>query len=141
MPTRRASAAGHNTGNPPTRVHRSNGSNHSVSAQSPLNSSPSLSYSNTSSMPATPQQKVVYVLVNRLKNKVCFLSTSLSHPHSHFRLQSTLWCLPSIAPLSRRDHTDRPRSRASCSTSRRVPCRARKRFLGYNCLGFDGAVG
>ncbi|GBE80125.1 hypothetical protein SCP_0213280 [Sparassis crispa] len=68
MPPRRASAA-HNVASSSTRAHRSNGSNHSISGQSPVVQSQNLPYS-SNSIPATPQQKVVYVLVNRLKNKL-----------------------------------------------------------------------
>ncbi|EMD40361.1 hypothetical protein CERSUDRAFT_148314 [Gelatoporia subvermispora B] len=69
MPSRRASA-GHSAAAPSSRVHRSNGSNHSVSAQSPLISQQSLPFSASSGLPSSPQQKVVQVLVNRLKNKL-----------------------------------------------------------------------
>ncbi|KAH9948737.1 hypothetical protein B0H21DRAFT_787622 [Amylocystis lapponica] len=72
MPVRRASA-GHNVASSSSRVHRSNGSNHSISAQtsqSPSIQAHSLPYGSSGTLPATPQQKVVYVLVNRLKNKL-----------------------------------------------------------------------
>ncbi|OCH94514.1 hypothetical protein OBBRIDRAFT_722708 [Obba rivulosa] len=68
-PVRRASA-GHGAAASNTRMHRSNGSNHSVSAQSPLVSQQSLPFSASSGQPSSPQQKVVQVLVNRLKNKL-----------------------------------------------------------------------
>ncbi|PCH40763.1 hypothetical protein WOLCODRAFT_88808 [Wolfiporia cocos MD-104 SS10] len=77
MPVRRPSATAHNlnitSASSSARVHRTNGSNHSVSAISAsttLAVSQNLPYTSGSSIPATPQQKVVYVLVNRLKNKL-----------------------------------------------------------------------
>lgn len=77
LPARRASAAGaahaHNTG----RVHRSNGSNTSVASPTPVvhNSPYSSATSASNGGSNTAQQKMVVVLVNRLKNKVRFCVT------------------------------------------------------------------
>ncbi|KAL4251095.1 Ras-GAP domain-containing protein [Abortiporus biennis] len=99
MPTRRASAASHNPINSAARVHRSNGSNHSVSGQSPLNSSHNLPYNTAGGMPATPQQKVVYVLVNRLKNKLpCNAGTTLTELEDDQAIQQAV---ESLVELSR----------------------------------------
>ncbi|KAH8096624.1 hypothetical protein BXZ70DRAFT_945419 [Cristinia sonorae] len=93
MPVRRPSAAGHSS---TSRVHRSNGSNHSVSGPSPLHSSSSLPYTN---QPATPQQKVVHVLVNRLKNKLpCNAGTSLADLEDDQAIQQAI---ESLVELSR----------------------------------------
>ena len=67
-PTRRASA-GHGVASSSSRVHRSNGSNHSISAPSPILPPQNLPYA-AANAPPSPQQKVVQVLINRLKNKV-----------------------------------------------------------------------
>lgn len=68
MPARRASA-GHNIAGA-SRVHKSNGSNHSISAQPPVMQPSNIPYASSTNIPASPQQKVVQVLINRLKNKV-----------------------------------------------------------------------
>ena len=78
MPARRASAAAQNIASAVSRVHKSNGSNHSVSGPSSLAPSSQNAPYSSSSLPATPQQKVVYVLVNRLKSKVCMALSSQS---------------------------------------------------------------
>ncbi|TFY54349.1 hypothetical protein EVJ58_g8920 [Rhodofomes roseus] len=70
MPARRASAAAQNIAGAVSRVHKSNGSNHSVSGPSSLAPSSQNAPYSSSSIPTTPQQKVVYVLVNRLKSKL-----------------------------------------------------------------------
>ncbi|KAH9939229.1 uncharacterized protein BXZ73DRAFT_88953 [Epithele typhae] len=67
MPPSRRASAGHGVASSSSRVHRSNGSNHSISAQSPVVPQQTLPYSN---IPHSPQQKVVQVLINRLKNKL-----------------------------------------------------------------------
>ena len=83
-PVRRPSAsANHSTSTPSSSVrqHRSAESHHAFTTMS--NQPPSFYSSNTSSA-AAHQQKIIHILVNRLKNKVLFsvpsLSSCLAHP-------------------------------------------------------------
>ncbi|KAI0329579.1 hypothetical protein GY45DRAFT_1324865 [Cubamyces sp. BRFM 1775] len=88
MPARRASA-GVNMGS--SRNHRSNGSNHSISAQSPILSSQNLPYASSTNIPPSPQQKVVQVLINRLKNKLpCNSGISLTELEADDAVQQTV---------------------------------------------------
>ncbi|TBU46391.1 hypothetical protein BD309DRAFT_622853 [Dichomitus squalens] len=94
MPARRASA-GHNIAST-SRVHRSNGSNHSISAQSPVLQSSNLPYS--SNIPPSPQQKVVQVLINRLKNKLpCNSGISLTELEADDAVQQTVEALVDLS--------------------------------------------
>ncbi|KAI0775878.1 hypothetical protein BD413DRAFT_470082 [Trametes elegans] len=89
MPARRASA-GHNIGNS-SRVHRSNGSNHSISAQSPTLQPQNLPYASSTNIPPSPQQKVVQVLINRLRNKLpCNSGISLTVLEADDAVQQTV---------------------------------------------------
>ncbi|TCD61394.1 Ras GTPase activating protein ira2 [Steccherinum ochraceum] len=75
----------------------SNGSNHSVSGQSPLNSSSNLPYG-SSNVPATPQQRIVHVLVNRLKNKLpSHAGTSLADLEDDEAIQQTIETLVDLS--------------------------------------------
>lgn len=85
-PVRRPSAsANHSTPTPSSSVrqHRSAESHHAFTTMS--NQPPSFYSSNTSSA-AAHQQKIIHILVNRLKNKVLFFVLSLSSCLAH-RLQ------------------------------------------------------
>ncbi|KAI0737738.1 hypothetical protein C8Q80DRAFT_1276173 [Daedaleopsis nitida] len=96
MPVRRASA-GHNIAST-SRVHRSNGSNHSISAQSPLMQPSSLPYASSTNIPASPQQKVVQVLINRLKNKLpCNSGISLTELEADDAMQQTVDALVDLS--------------------------------------------
>ncbi|OJT11370.1 Neurofibromin, partial [Trametes pubescens] len=90
MPARRTSA-GNNIASS-SRVHRSNGSNHSISAQSPVLQAHNLPYaSSTTNIPPSPQQKVVQVLINRLKNKLpCNSGISLTELEADEAVQQTV---------------------------------------------------
>ncbi|RPD66792.1 hypothetical protein L226DRAFT_452976 [Lentinus tigrinus ALCF2SS1-7] len=96
MPARRASA-GHNIASAP-RVHRSNGSNHSISAQSPVVQPSNIPYASSASIPASPQQKVVQVLINRLKNKLpCNSGISLTELEADDAVQQTVEALVDLS--------------------------------------------
>ncbi|KAI8982739.1 hypothetical protein BD414DRAFT_515918 [Trametes punicea] len=96
MPARRASA-GHNIANS-SRVHRSNGSNHSISAQSPVLSPLNLPYASSTNLPPSPQQKVVQVLINRLKNKLpCNSGISLTELEADDAIQQTVESLVELS--------------------------------------------
>ncbi|KAI0080777.1 hypothetical protein K474DRAFT_1717515 [Panus rudis PR-1116 ss-1] len=94
MPIRRASAASHVQGSSATRVHRTNGSNYSVSG-------PSLHPSGMNvhnPAPATPQQKVISILVTRLKNKLpCNAGTSLTELEDDPIIHGTIEALVELA--------------------------------------------
>ncbi|CDO69579.1 hypothetical protein BN946_scf184759.g19 [Trametes cinnabarina] len=96
MPARRASA-GPNVANS-SRVHRSNGSNHSISAQSPVISPQNLPYASSTNIPPSPQQKVVQVLINRLKNKLpCNSGISLVELEADDAIQQTVESLVELS--------------------------------------------
>ncbi|KAI0677196.1 hypothetical protein C8Q78DRAFT_1180405 [Trametes maxima] len=96
MPARRASA-GHNIANS-SRVHRSNGSNHSISAQSPILQPQNLPYASSTNIPPSPQQKVVQVLINRLKNKLpCNSGISLTELEGDDAVQQTVESLVELS--------------------------------------------
>ncbi|KAH9927288.1 uncharacterized protein B0H18DRAFT_1161603 [Fomitopsis serialis] len=99
MPARRASAAAQNIASAASRVHKSNGSNHSMSGPSSLAPSSSNAPYSSSSIPITPQQKVVYVLVNRLKSKLpCNSGITLTDVEGDEALQQVI---ESLVELSR----------------------------------------
>ncbi|KAI1796034.1 hypothetical protein LXA43DRAFT_649826 [Ganoderma leucocontextum] len=94
MPPRRASAS-HNIAST-SRVHKSNGSNHSISAQSPVLQHANLPYSNN--IPPSPQQKVVQVLINRLRNKLpCNSGISLTELEADDAVQQTVEALVELS--------------------------------------------
>ncbi|KAI0355329.1 hypothetical protein OH77DRAFT_1424817 [Trametes cingulata] len=96
MPARRASA-GHNIANS-SRVHRSNGSNHSISAQSPVLQPQNLPYASSTNIPPSPQQKVVQVLINRLKNKLpCNSGIPLTELEADDAIQQTVEALVDLS--------------------------------------------
>ncbi|KAI0638553.1 hypothetical protein C8Q77DRAFT_1047292 [Trametes polyzona] len=96
MPARRASA-GHNIASS-SRVHRSNGSNHSISAQSPVLHPQNLPYAASTNLPPSPQQKVVQVLINRLKNKLpCNSGISLTELEADEAIQQTVESLVELS--------------------------------------------
>ncbi|KAL7282669.1 hypothetical protein ACG7TL_004142 [Trametes sanguinea] len=96
MPARRASA-GPNIANS-SRVHRSNGSNHSISAHSPVLSPHNLPYASSTNIPPSPQQKVVQVLINRLKNKLpCNSGISLTELEADEAIQQTVESLVELS--------------------------------------------
>ncbi|KAI0682638.1 hypothetical protein C8Q76DRAFT_763440 [Earliella scabrosa] len=96
MPARRASAS-HNIAST-SRVHRSNGSNHSISAQSPIVQPSNLPYASSTNIPASPQQKVVQVLINRLKNKLpCNSGISLTELEADDAMQQTVEALVDLS--------------------------------------------
>ncbi|KAI0371618.1 hypothetical protein BV20DRAFT_1017123 [Pilatotrama ljubarskyi] len=96
MPARRASA-GHNVANS-SRVHRSNGSNHSISAQSPVLQPQNLPYASSTNIPPSPQQKVVQVLINRLRNKLpCNSGIPLTELEADDAVQQTVEALVELS--------------------------------------------
>ncbi|EIW76207.1 hypothetical protein CONPUDRAFT_64047 [Coniophora puteana RWD-64-598 SS2] len=97
MPIRRPSAsAGHavNAHNGP-RQHRSNDSHHGFMSTGPSQQPPSVAYSSPN---ATPQQKIVQALINRIKNKLpCNSGTSLDIVESDAATQSAVEALVDLA--------------------------------------------
>lgn len=108
MPIRRASASAGHTTPSSSRAHRSNDSHHGLG--NGLTQPPSVAYSAAS---ATPQQKNVQALINRIKNKVRSLRAHSSPPNYSLLAPRQLWsCF------------GRSRRRSSNSRCRRRPCRA-----------------
>jgi hypothetical protein len=79
MPVRRPSAStNHSMSSNIVRQHRSTESHHGFTATS--SQAPSF-YSSNTSPAASHQQKIIHILVNRLKNKVLSSPSHLSHAH------------------------------------------------------------
>jgi hypothetical protein len=110
MPIRRPSASGALTSSANSRAHRSNDSHHGYPGNVRQPVAVPASTPGIAGATATPQQKVVQVLVNRLKNKVieipCFprLATSFSnHDSVSFRqIQVSLLTRSNRTKLSNR---------------------------------------
>ncbi|EKM59988.1 uncharacterized protein PHACADRAFT_115378 [Phanerochaete carnosa HHB-10118-sp] len=101
MPARRASTAAATQPPAAGRVHRSNGSSTSVVASSPTvvhGGSPYPGSSNGASTSGTPQQKMVVVLINRLRGKLpCYSGTTLPEVESDDPLRQTVESLKDIS--------------------------------------------
>lgn len=101
MPARRASTAATTQPHAAGRVHRSNGSNTSVAGPSPTvihGSSPYSSTSNGAAAAGTPQQKMVVVLINRLKAKLpCYSGTALPEVENDDPIRQTVDALVDIS--------------------------------------------
>ncbi|KAH7916805.1 hypothetical protein BJ138DRAFT_1121610 [Hygrophoropsis aurantiaca] len=96
MPIRRPSAsAGHATPGPSiSRAHRSNDSHHALASNGPI-PPPSIAYSAAS---ATPQQKIIQALINRIKNKLPAISgLSLDSVEADSATQSAVEAIVELA--------------------------------------------
>jgi hypothetical protein len=83
-PVRRPSASANHSSSTPSssvRQHRSAESHHAFATMS---TQPPSFYSSNTSSAAAHQQKIIHILVNRLRNKVHFLVLSLPLPCSSF---------------------------------------------------------
>ncbi|KAI0686496.1 hypothetical protein BC835DRAFT_1523052 [Cytidiella melzeri] len=102
MPVRRSSAAGghYSANNSSGRVHRSNGSNHSVAIHpvASMASHTSLPFSSGPNGSTNIQHKIVETLVNRLKDKLpCYSLTSLAELENNDAIQQTVEALVDIS--------------------------------------------
>ena len=130
MPIRRPSAsAGHVfSTNSVTKVHRSNDSHHVFPGPSQL---ASIAYS---AAPATPQQKIVQALINRIKNKVLWLLVE-----TFIRPQWLI--IISLAPLQFWSFFGRGWIRSCDAEGSWSTCRPSTWFFGHHLIVTQRVVG